>query len=138
VENEPSVGYFRMTLAVVLGIRDQWAEAMNEAKNALADEHVMGHTQILISGFFLVAAIAGHVPECLAVLSASPAASKLEPLLTALQILNGQTPNAPHEVLEVAKDIVKRIETLRASQAPTITPTKKTLPAKKPKTRSRR
>jgi hypothetical protein len=127
-----------MTLALFIVLRDQWAEALIEASNALADEHVVEHMQPLITGFFFGAAVAGHVTESLAVLSASPAASKLEPLLTALQILNGQTPNAPHEVLEVAKDIVKRIETLRASQAPTITPTKKTLPAKKPKTRSRR
>lgn len=109
-----------MTLAVVLAMRDQWAEAFDAAKLALADELIAKHMQPDIAVFFFGAAATGHVAEAIAVLSASPAAAKLEPLLVALQILNGQTPNAPYEVLEVAKDIVKQIETIRGSARPAV------------------
>lgn len=135
VENEPSAGYYRMTLAMILAANGQWTEALREAKLALADAHVLLFMQPLVTVFFYAAAALGHVAGALAVLSASPAAAKLEPLVVALQILDGQTPNAPHEVLEVAKDIVKKIETHRASTAPATTPAKKKTTAKKPKSR---
>ncbi|MBK9262324.1 MAG: hypothetical protein IPM54_21285 [Polyangiaceae bacterium] len=90
-------------------------------------------TQEEVRQLLVFAAATGQVAEAIAVLSASPAAARFEPLLTALQLLNGQAPNAPHEVLEVAKDIVKRVEKLRASLAPATTPAKKSRAPKKTK-----
>lgn len=110
VEKEPSTGYFRMTLALVLAVRDCWSEAFDEAKKALENDVV---SPMLVRWFFDLAAAMGHVAESLAVLSASPAAKEFEPLVVALQILNGETPNAPYEMMEVAKDIVKQIDSIR-------------------------
>lgn len=139
VELYPSAGYLRMTLALVLACRAQWSDAFREAERAVAYGPLVVRMAHAIFVFFVFAASRGHVSESLAILSASPAAAKLEPLVTALQILDGQTPNAPTEVLEVAKDIVKQVEALRVSKGTTTTklaPKKST--TKKPKTKARR
>lgn len=137
VEKEPSAGHFQITLAMVLGVRTQWAEAFEHARKAIADSRFVLQIQALLQWFFFVAAGTGHVAESLAILSTSPAARELEPLVTALQLLDGQSPNAPLEILEVAKDIVKQVEAIRAARAPKENPPpKKAAPA--PKRKSKR
>jgi glutamine synthetase type III len=139
VEHEPAAADLRVTLAAILSITGQTVEALKEVKNVLVNEELVERRQNLISALLVICGAAGHVSESLSILSSSPAAVKLEPLLTALQILHGQTPNAPLEVLEVAKDIVKQIETLRASMSTTTTaPHPKKPTTKKPKTKARR
>lgn len=139
VEMEPTAAYLRMPLALVLWVSKQRRQALEEAQNALRDLVFVEKNQPLILNFFVDAAATGLVSESLAILSESPAAGKLEPLITALQVLDGQTPNAPTEILEVAKDIVKQVDTLRVSMATTTTkPPPKKSTTKKPKTKARR
>lgn len=132
VQMEPSAGYFRITLAFILGMHGQWAEAFEDVKKALESTR---HSESLIRGFFLLAAANGKISESLAVLSASPIARELEPLLVAFQMLDGQTPNAPYEILEVAKDVVKQVEAIRAKTATPAPPTTPKASAAKRKTK---
>jgi hypothetical protein len=67
--------------------------------------------------FFVDAAAAGQAAGALAVLRESPAAARFEPLVVGLQMLVGESFRAPQEVVEVAKDVVKRIEERRAGLA---------------------
>ncbi|HRI68664.1 MAG TPA: tetratricopeptide repeat protein [Polyangium sp.] len=113
-EKDPTVGYFHITLAVVLAMRNQWTEAFDVAQKALRNQTDSGFQQQMLQIFFMLAAATDHIAESLTILSASPAARELEPLVVALQILNGQNPNAPYEILEVAKDIVKQVDAIRA------------------------
>ncbi|MCC6698917.1 MAG: ATP-binding protein [Candidatus Hydrogenedentes bacterium] len=67
----------------------------------------------LAAGF----AAAGHGREVLDLIQASPSAPFLEPLIVALQMYLGEPVKAPVEIVEVAKDIVKRIELRRERMA---------------------
>ncbi len=56
----------------------------------------------------------GYEEEVLQLLTQTPAKTKLEPLVVAIRMILEQEFNAPQEVVEVAKDVVKRIEEERA------------------------
>ncbi|MBK8255192.1 MAG: AAA family ATPase [Polyangiaceae bacterium] len=58
---------------------------------------------------FVDIAAAGYPTEALAILRTSPLAAPLEPLVAALQMVTGERPLAPKEVLEVAGDVAKAI-----------------------------
>ena len=62
-------------------------------------------TQLLIG-----AAAAGHAAAALHALLASPHGARLEPLVVGLRLAAGEDVLAPQEVLEVARDILKRIQ----------------------------
>jgi hypothetical protein len=55
-------------------------------------------------------AITGYANEGLKILKNSACAPYMEPLIVALQMLTGEDYNAPLEVVEVAKDVLKKIE----------------------------
>jgi hypothetical protein len=62
----------------------------------------------------LVAVVAaGSAGEWLDILENSPAGPSVEPLLVALKMVEGREIQAPQEVVEVARDIVDRIERAR-------------------------
>ena len=56
------------------------------------------------------AAAAGSIEESLKILKNSADAPYVDPFIVALQMITGEEFNAPQEVVEVAKDVVKRIE----------------------------
>jgi len=76
----------------------------------------------------IAAAAAGQVTEALATLMGSHAKARLEPLVVALQILDGQSPNAPQEIAEIAKDIIARIEQRRQAASSTPAASKTSAP----------
>ncbi|MEJ2154383.1 MAG: hypothetical protein P8X96_03535, partial [Desulfobacteraceae bacterium] len=55
----------------------------------------------------------GYEEEVLQLLTQTPAETKLEPLVVAIKMMLGQEFNAPQEVVEVAKDVVQRIDEKR-------------------------
>ena len=85
------------------------AIALNFLKS---DELCKQYPNDLVS-FFSNAAAAGFAKECLRILKNSLCAPFLEPLVVALQMVTGEEFNAPQEVVEVAKDVVKGIEELK-------------------------
>lgn len=68
-------------------------------------------TRVLIQ-----AAAAGHVQKAIESLSASPAATVLEPLLVGLRIYAGETPLVAREIFEVGQDVAARIRELAAAK----------------------
>jgi hypothetical protein len=58
-------------------------------------------------------AATGHAAALLGTINASPAATRLEPLVVALRRLGGEELLAPQEIMEVAKDILRRVEQIR-------------------------
>ncbi|MFO0755035.1 MAG: ATP-binding protein [Byssovorax sp.] len=61
------------------------------------------------------AAAAGHAEQALALLLASPVGAAFEPLVVALQTILHHPCDAPHEIVEIARDIIERIEARRAA-----------------------
>ena len=89
-------------------------KALSVAADFLKNPETGKKYSYIIISFFIDAAAAGHAGEGLELLKNSPCASYVEPLIVGLQMLTGEEYNAPQEVVEVAKDVVKRIEEKKA------------------------
>jgi hypothetical protein len=98
---------------MALLVNGSWQEALDEARRAMADEDLVRKMSPLFTEIFSLVAASGHAAEAMDVLKSSPANRALEPLLVALQIMAGEDPNAPQEVIEVANDIVENVENIR-------------------------
>jgi hypothetical protein len=92
------------------GTRGNWEEALSVAADFLKDSKLAKEFPNDIISFFTNAAVAGFAKEGLKILKNSACAPYMEPLIVALQMLVGEDYNAPQEVVEVAKDVLKRIE----------------------------
>ena len=110
VEQEPDNGYYRHTLATLLGAQDQWPEALSHAHQFLHDTNVVEATLDEVINFFVGAAAAGRDDEALQQILASPSAELLEPLTVALRMRHDQEVNVAREIYEVARDVIGRIE----------------------------
>ncbi|NIM12356.1 MAG: AAA family ATPase [Candidatus Aminicenantes bacterium] len=96
--------------ASILGAQGKWEKALTVAADFLKDPKLAKEFPNDIISFFTDAAVAGYAKEGLKILKNSACAPYLEPLVVALQMLTGEEYNAPLEVVEVAKDVIKRIE----------------------------
>jgi hypothetical protein len=92
------------------GTRENWKEALSVAADFLKDPSLAKELPNDIISFFTDAANAGYSKEGLKILKNSACAPYMEPLIVALQMLTGEDYNAPLEVVEVAKDVLKKIE----------------------------
>lgn len=72
-------------------------------------ENLPDHTLELWTRLFIDAAATGRAREALDLLSPSPLARWLEPVVVALQSYVGQPHRAPLEIVEVARDVTDRI-----------------------------
>jgi tetratricopeptide (TPR) repeat protein len=122
----------RCMLAMALLVNGSWQEALDEARRAMADEDLVRKMSPLFTEIFSLVAASGHAAEAMDVLKSSPANRALEPLLVALQIMAGEDPNAPQEVIEVANDIVENVENIRR-QVQAARPKEKSKPSSAPK-----
>ncbi|MDM8516754.1 AAA family ATPase [Desulfobacterales bacterium HSG16] len=93
----------------VLSAQKKWKQALEPIREFLKNAGFARHFTPDVIDFFIGAAAAGHAEECLEILSDSPSAEHLEPLVVALQKYLDKATNAPLEVYEVAKDIVVEI-----------------------------
>lgn len=100
--------------AAIHGARGEWDKALSAVVSFLEDPQTDAQFSGSIISFFTNAAAAGFAQEGLALLRGSACASFVEPLIVALQMMTGESYNAPLEVVEVAKDVVKRIEEKKA------------------------
>lgn len=106
--------YARSAVVVVLAALDKWHESIQEAGRLMTNENSLHKGYTLLMSTFIDAAARGYAAEVLATLKASSAGAHFEPLLVALQMIAGEEHNAPQEVVEIAKDIIKKVESLRA------------------------
>lgn len=110
LEKEPKCVEFQHTYASILGVQWKWEKALSIAADFLKEPMLGKYFPNDLIPFFIDAAAAGYPEESLRLLKNSTCAPHVEPLIVALQMLTGKEFNAPQEVVEVAKDVVKRIE----------------------------
>ncbi len=109
VEKEPD-SINQHTYASILGAQGKWKKALLVAAEFLKDSKLAKEFPNDIIAFFIDAAVAGYAKDGLTILRNSACAPYMEPLIVALQMLLGEDYNAPLEVVEVAKDVLKKIE----------------------------
>ncbi|MEI6652755.1 MAG: tetratricopeptide repeat protein [Chlorobiaceae bacterium] len=99
---------------VLLKLLMKMQERQNEALE-LAGQYV-GNPDLVESTIegaimqFVKLAALGYAPEALSILVGSPAEKHLEPLVAALRLYTDEEVRSAVEILEVAKDVVKKIE----------------------------
>ncbi len=101
-----------------LGAIGQWKDAIDLASRFLAHTD---HPKSLVGQltvFFINAAASGYAKEVLASFEKNPGASILEPLVAGLQIFLGEKPVIAQEILEVGRDVAKRIEMRKRQTSP--------------------
>jgi hypothetical protein len=100
----------RRDTSSILGAEGKWETAISVSIDFLKEPQFAKKSPHDIISFFIDAAAAGYAKEGLAVLKNSACAPYMEPLIVGLQMLAGEKYNAPLEVVEVAKDVLKRIQ----------------------------
>jgi len=98
------------TLACVLSRLGKGGEALESVKKYIQYPVVVEKTIDDAIQLFVVLAACGQAKEALDLLVNSPAAKHLEPLIVGLRLFMGEEVQTAVEILEVAKDVVKRIE----------------------------
>lgn len=109
IEIDPQSVY-RHTLASLFGLASQWEEAFAQARLFADDDLALSKFPDDVIDFFVCAAAAGKAEEALRAIKGTKAESAMEPLVVALKMAAGNPFRAPQEVVEVAKDVLKRIE----------------------------
>jgi tetratricopeptide (TPR) repeat protein len=101
---------FRHTLACLLGMVSRWEEAFAQAKFFADDNGLLKECPEDILDFFVEAAAAGQAEGAIRALKDTKGEKEMEPLMVALKMLTDTPFRAPAEVVEVAKDVAKRIQ----------------------------
>ena len=115
-EKEPDNPAYRLTLALILGARKRWGEAVEISPSFLKSNEFISENMNTVTSFFIQAAAAGYADKSLEVLEQSPVKKVMEPLITGLKIFLGEKVRAPQEVMEIGKDVAKRIKENIATQ----------------------
>jgi len=98
------------TLASILVARGKMDEALEHARGYLKDRETVEETIDDGIDLFVGIAAMGYGREGLEVLRESPSAEILEPLVVGLRLYIGEGVKAAAEIMEVGKDVVKRIK----------------------------
>ena len=101
---------YRHTLASLFALASQWGDAFAQARLFADDDLILSHSPDDVIDFFVYAASSGKAEEALRAIKGTKAESVMEPLVVALKMAAGKPFRAPQEVVEVAKDVLKRIE----------------------------
>jgi tetratricopeptide (TPR) repeat protein len=109
LEQKPNGFFFQYTYAAVLGALKKWEQALSIAEQFLNNPDSKHFSSNFIITFFIDAAYSNSPAMLLTILENSLNVFFYEPLITALKILAGVDYCAPIEVVEVAKDIMKKI-----------------------------
>jgi tetratricopeptide (TPR) repeat protein len=110
---EPSRGSALLWRAKLLGKQGEWKKAVEGAPSILRDDTLLKKALDPIIEFLIGAVAAGEGNEVLRIINASGRAETLEPLVVAIQCLAGTEGDVAREVVEVANDVVNRIEKQR-------------------------
>jgi len=106
----PENGYCPGTLASILCAVGKEAEALEHARAYLEDTAAVQRTVDDAINLFVDLAAGGRGSEALELLRKSPSAELLEPLVVGLELLVGEEPRAATEIMEVAGDVLERIQ----------------------------
>jgi tetratricopeptide (TPR) repeat protein len=106
----PYATVLRQTLGLLLLRADQPREALATFAPLLRDAQYVRFNPSEAQGDAIRLAACGLVRETLELLADAPSAPLLEPLVVALRLKLGEMVDAPVEVLEVAQDVIARID----------------------------
>ncbi len=109
IEIDPHDAY-RHTLASLFALASRWEDAFAQARLFANDDLILSHSPDEVIDFFIYVASSGKAEEALRAITGTKLESAMEPLVVALKIAAGKPFRAPQEVVEVAKDVLKRIE----------------------------
>jgi len=114
---EPNNISFQYAIANILCAQGKSTEALKYVQQFLKNTTFTEHSVSNAIELFVELAVAGHAKEALNMLVNSPTEKHLEPLVAGLKLFIGEDVKTAVEILEVAKDIVKRIEERRGKMA---------------------
>jgi tetratricopeptide (TPR) repeat protein len=117
IEKEPDNSAYILTLASILGAMKRWEEALEISTTFLKSQKFISENMNAITSFFINAATAGYADEILKILEQSNIKKVMEPLITGLKIFLGEKVRAPQEVMEIGKDVSKRIKERREAHS---------------------
>ena len=100
----------------------EWQEGLAETARVCAAAATEQSAREGAMVLLVLAAAAGYARQALEVLTASPAADALEPLVVGLRIYLGESPLVAQEILEVGKDVAERIRQMQAARQKSPTP----------------
>jgi tetratricopeptide (TPR) repeat protein len=109
LEIDPQNAY-RHTLASLFALASRWEDAFDQARLFANDDLLLSQSPDDVIEFLVYAASSGKAEEALRAIKGTKAESAMEPLVVALKMAAGKPFRAPQEVVEVAKDVLKRIE----------------------------
>ncbi len=98
------------TLACILAILGNGKEALEYSNRYIQDANLVERSIEDAIELFVALAATGYAKEALGILENAPSRKHLEPLVVALRLYIGEDVKVAVEILEVAKDVVKRIE----------------------------
>jgi tetratricopeptide (TPR) repeat protein len=107
---DPNSGSYLHTVASILVARGKMDEALEHARSYLEDRETVEETIDDGINLFVGIAAAGYAAEALDIVRNSPSAEILEPLVVGLRLYAGEDVKAAAEIMEVGKDVVKRIK----------------------------
>jgi tetratricopeptide (TPR) repeat protein len=110
---DPEDGNYQYTLGSILCKLGKEREALQNARKYAEDEELVEKTVEDAIDLFIELAASGVGQEALKILQESPSAKILEPLVVGLQLFVDEDVKAAAEIMEVARDVVKRIEQRR-------------------------
>ncbi|MFZ4526037.1 MAG: tetratricopeptide repeat protein [Chlorobium sp.] len=97
-------------LKLLMKMQGRQNEALELAKEYVGNPELVESTIDGAIVQFVTLAALGYAPEALCTLVGSPAERHLEPLVAALRLYTGEEIRSAVEILDVAKDVVKKIE----------------------------
>ena len=98
------------TLACILSVLGKGSEALESAGKYIQDVALVESAIEDAIELFVELAASEHTKEALGILVNSPVQKHLEPLVVGLKLHMGEDVKTVTEILEIAKDVVKRIE----------------------------
>jgi len=110
VSMKPQESCYLHTLAAILIRMGQVNEGFKHLEAALVDISAVDKIKIDWINLFVELAAKGYGKKALEILQKTPCAGILEPMIVALRLYAGEDVKVAVEIVEVAKDIVKKIE----------------------------
>lgn len=116
----PDNAKYHHTLASILSAQGKGTEALDHVPAYLVDPELVKENIEAAIRLFVSLAATGHVEASLKVLTSSPSAGILEPLIIGMRLFAGHDVKAAAEMLEVGKDVADQIR--KKSEQPAQSP----------------
>jgi tetratricopeptide (TPR) repeat protein len=113
VELKPENGNYRHTLASILCRLGKVQEAIEQGRKYLEDVAIVEKTVDDAIDLFVGLAARGVAKDALKILEGSASCEVLEPLIVGLRMYLGEDVQVATEIMEIGKDVAKRIEERR-------------------------